>query len=256
MLDVECGFRSQGIPVPHFFGTRNLPSFLEGRLQLGCVTEAGPDTPLVAALQQIHSTQAVLLRSPVSIGPLPQHEGDALVTNHPHTIILVRTADCVPVLLVDDQTNVVAAVHAGWRGAIAGIVSRTIDVCLTEFDAKRDRMRAAIGPSIGPCCYEVDEPVIDPVRSRYPQWGDVLQETVPGKARLDLKGLIHHQMVEAGLLPDHIGQIDLCTHCRADLFFSYRREGEVKGTMVSGIMLPATGQESGERTKPYRMEWT
>jgi polyphenol oxidase len=238
MQDIDWGLRCPGISVPHFFGTRNLPPFLRGRIQVGYLTEGEVDLPWVVALRQIHSNHAVVLKSPLSGGPLSEQEGDALVTDHPRTMILIRTADCVPVLFVDDRAGVVAAVHAGWRGIISGIVSRIIGICLREFGASPKRLQAAIGPSIGPCCYEVDEPVIGPVRLQDLNWREVLRETAPGKAQLDLKGLIRHQMLADGLLPGNIACLDLCTHCRPDLFYSYRREGQVKETMVSGIMLP------------------
>lgn len=238
-MNADWGLQAPGLPAPHFFGTRTIPSSVQGRIELGSVTEGSADAPCLATLKQIHSTQAVILKSPVKTGPLPVQEGDALVTNHPNTLLLVRTADCVPVLLVDDRAGVVAAIHAGWRGTVAGIVPDTITTCVTEFQSDPKSLKAAIGPSIGPCCYEVDTPVIDPLRARYPDWPGVLQETGPGKARLNLKRLIRHQLLEAGLAPESIDILNLCTHCRADLFFSYRREGQVIGTMFSGVMLSA-----------------
>ena len=82
--------------------------------------------------------------------------------------------------------------------------------------------------------------MIEPLRTRYPAWPGVLRETNEGKGVLDLKQLIYHQIRASGIPESQIGRLDHCTHCRADLFFSYRREGQVIGTMFSGIMLPAT----------------
>jgi polyphenol oxidase len=152
---------------------------------------------------------------------------------------VVRTADCVPVLFIEKAVGVIGAIHAGWRGAVAGIVFETIRACVEEFGAKAERMHVAIGPSIGPCCYEVDKPVIEPLRTRYPEWPEVLRETTEGKGVLDLKQLIYHQICAHGISEHQIGRLDQCTQCRADLFYSYRREGQVNGTMFSGIMLPA-----------------
>ena len=238
-MNTEWGLQSPRLPVPHFFGTRAIPSSVQGRFQLGRVTEGPEEARHVATLKQIHSTKAVILKSPVMAGVLPEQEGDALVTNQPHMLVMVRTADCVPVLLVDDQAGVVAAIHAGWRGAVAGIVSETISICVKEFQSRPQSLKVAIGPSIGPCCYVVDAPVIDPIRGRYPEWPGVLEETSPGQARLDLKRFIRHQLLEAGVALEQIETLDLCTHCRSDLFYSYRREGKVIGTMLSGVMLPA-----------------
>ena len=237
-MNADLGLQSPRFPVPHFFGTRTLPPSVQGRFALGHVTEGPGEAPCLATLKQIHSTKSIILKSPVRPGPLPDQEGDALVTNHPGTLVSVRTADCVPVLLVDEQAGVVAAIHAGWRGAVAGIVPETIAICVTQFQSHPASLKAAVGPSIGPCCYEVDAPVIDPLRARYPDWPGVLEQTSVGKGRLDLKRLIRHQLLEAGLAPACIDTVELCTHCRADLFYSYRREGQVIGTMVSGAMLP------------------
>jgi len=214
-------------------------SSVQGRIEVGSVTEGHGEAPRMATLKQIHSTKAVLLKSPVKSGRLPDQEGDALVTNQPQTMVSVRTADCVPVLLVDARAGVVAAIHAGWRGAVAGIVPETITTCVNEFQSHPQSMKVAIGPSIGPCCYEVDAPVIDPLRARYPEWPGVLEAIGNGKARLDLKRFIFHQLLEAGVASTSIDTVNLCTHCRADLFYSYRREGQVIGTMLSGLMLPA-----------------
>lgn len=238
-MNADWGLQAPGLRVPHFFGTRTIPLPVEDRIELGSVSEGPAEAPCLATLKQIHSTRAVVLKSPVMTGVLPVQEGDALVTNHPRTLVLVRTADCVPVLLVDDRAGVVAAIHAGWRGAVAGIVPDTIALCVKEFQSSPKSIKAAIGPSIGSCCYEVDAPVIDPLRARYPDWPGVLQETGKGKARLDLKRLIRQQLLEEGLAPDSIDMVNLCTHCRADLFYSYRREGQVIGTMFSGVMLPS-----------------
>ncbi len=235
----ESGLTSDTIPVRHFFGTRIGPVGLNAHIQLGQVTGGHPEFPCIVALKQIHSTRVVMINSHREPGALEQTEGDALVTNQPQTLIVVRTADCVPVLLVDKATGVVGAIHAGWRGTVDGIVSKTIRACVEAFGANAEQMHLAIGPSIGPCCYEVDEPVIGPLRTRYPEWPGVLHQTTEGKGVLDLKQLIYHQIRACGIPDDQIGRLDHCTHCRSDLFYSYRRDGQVIGTMFSGIMLPA-----------------
>lgn len=233
------GLTSDAIPVRHFFGTRNAPLGLHTHIELGQVTSGPPDFPIIATLKQIHSTRVVVLREPVSLGELAQTEGDALITNQPQTLIVVQTADCVPVLLVEKDTGVVGAIHAGWRGAVAGIVTETIATCMEQFGAKAGQMHLAIGPSIGPCCYEVDEPVIEPLRSLYAAWPEVLRETTKGKGVLDLKQLIYRQIRASDIPESQIGRVDYCTYCRADLFHSYRREGRVIGTMLSGIIFSA-----------------
>jgi purine-nucleoside/S-methyl-5'-thioadenosine phosphorylase / adenosine deaminase len=236
-VSLDCGFTSEVIPICHFFGTRQLPVGLQGSIHLGEVT-AGPSSfPFIASLKQIHSTRVAVFDRPVKAEVMAQGEGDALVTNQPQLLLVVRTADCVPVLLVD-KIGVIGAMHAGWRGAVGGIVSKTIQACVEHFGSNAAHMHVAIGPSIGPCCYEIDAQVVEPLQTRYPHWPGVLQETREGKAMLDLKKLIWHQILASGIPEQHIERIEECTRCRDDLFFSYRREGKVNGTMMSGIMLP------------------
>jgi hypothetical protein len=169
---------------------------------------------------------------------MPEGEADALVTNQRNLLLVVRTADCVPVLLVDHKTGVIGAAHAGWRGAIGGIVPRTIQTCVEKFGSEIGNLHVAIGPSIGPCCYEVDSPVIAPLHADYPAWQGVLQKTSDGKGMLDLKQFLWHQVLSSGIPERQVERMEYCTRCREDLFFSYRREGKVIGTMMSGIMLP------------------
>ncbi len=236
---VDAALTCDVVSVPHFFGTRHSEVDLADRLQLGSLAVGTPTYPLIAALKQIHSTEVVVV-SPTAIpGPLDVSEADALVTNRRDTLLVVRTADCVPILLVDAQSTVVAAIHAGWRGAVGGILLRTIHVCRTLFGVQVNHLKVMIGPSIGPCCYEVDEAVIQPLREGFGFWEEVLSEKQHAKAKLDLKKLIYLQAREEGVPEGNISSIKHCTYCRADLFFSYRREGQVKGTMVSGIMIPA-----------------
>ena len=235
----DCGFTSDVIPIPHFFGTRQVPADIQGLVQIGAVTTGSRSFPIIASLKQIHSTRVVVFDSPAKVGVMAEDEGDALVTNQPALLLVVRTADCVPVLLVDHKTGVIGAIHAGWRGTVDGIVPKTIQTCAEQFGSEPADIHVAIGPSIGPCCYEVDAPVIEPIRTSYPNWPGVLQEITVGKGMLDLKKLIRHQILACGISEHQLERIEYCTYCRDDLFFSYRREGKVYGTMMSGIMLPA-----------------
>ena len=240
----DVGFTSEVIPVHHFFGTRQLPEGLQGSIQLGEVTTGSLSFPFIASLKQIHSTRVVVFDGLVKAEVLSQGEGDAMVTNQPQFLLVVRTADCVPVLLVNQKAGIIGAIHAGWRGAVGGIVSKTIQTCVEQFGSDVADMHLAIGPSIGPCCYEVDAQVIDPLQTGYPDWQGVLQETTEGKGMLDLKKLIWHQVLASGIPEHQVERIEECTHCRDDLFYSYRREGRVNGTMMSGIMLPGEAEKS------------
>jgi YfiH family protein len=209
--------------VRHFFGTRGTP--------------ATPRRATVVSVEQMHGTDALVVDRPVKPGAIFPGGWDALVTNQPDVLLTVRTADCVPVLIHDPARRVVAAVHAGWRGTVGGIVSNTLMLLQRRFSSDAASLRIGIGPSIGVCCYEVDRPVLDRLRACRPDWRMVVRKSQPGRAMLDLRDLIRRQLRSAGVGEDRIHTVSLCTACHPELFYSYRREGTVNGTMVSAIML-------------------
>jgi YfiH family protein len=191
------------------------------------------------SVKQTHGTEALVVDRKLTSSDRFQDGWDALVTDQPGVMVAVRTADCVPVLVHDPKRNVVAAVHAGWRGAVAGIVWKTIAVMGERFGTVPEHLRISIGPSAGPCCYEVDEPVLDKLHQACPDSQKVLRVRRGGKGYLDLKLLVREQAKAAGARAGSITSVNLCTICHDDLFFSYRREGKVLGTMVSAIGLTA-----------------
>ena len=221
----------------HFFGTRQSPASLINTVQVGQVVSAPPDYPSVVSLKQVHGTDVIVIDESIDVGFSMTHEGDALVTTQPNVLLVVRTADCVPVLVADIHQHVIAAVHAGWRGAVAGVVLETLAVFTQRHGAKKEHLRVGIGPSIGSCCFEVDDPVIRPIKERFPFWSEVLKPISPTHAKVNLKGLIFHQCLQAGISSTAICQSEDCTQCDANRYFSYRREGRVNGTMLSGIMM-------------------
>lgn len=232
-------FADGGSRVRHFFGTR--------RHAMGLGLELGVPRKGIAgvvpsswtlSVKQVHGTEALVVDR--AVAPTDRFVGgwDALVTDQPGIMVAVRTADCVPVLLHDPTRRVVAAVHAGWRGAVAGIVPKTLALLTSRFGSRPEQIRISIGPSAGMCCYEVDTPVLDRLRQEFPDWKKVVRTREAGKAHLDLKALLKEQALALGMVPTSITTVNLCTICHADLFFSYRREGKVNGTMISAIGLP------------------
>lgn len=224
-------FSSEREGARHFFGTRLASAPARG-------WAGGRDgEPAIVSVRQVHGTDVLVLDRPVARGETFEGGWDALVTDRSRVMVTVRTADCVPLLLHNPSRGVVAAVHAGWRGALAGIVPRTIATMAERFGSAPSSVRVAIGPSAGPCCYEVDEPVLARLRGAVPDWQTVVRAPRPGRALLDLRLLVRLQAEAAGVPADSIQAVNLCTICRPELFHSYRRDGEVRGTMVSGIML-------------------
>ena len=221
----------------HFFGTRSQPADLISNVQVGQLTQGPPTFPLVMSLKQVHGTDVVVLDQLSHSNTFREQAGDALVTDQLNIALVVRTADCVPILIADVKRRVIAAIHAGWRGTLAGVVSKTLSVLRTQFGAQPETLRVAIGPSIGACCYEVDTPVIQLLRDTVSSWTECVEKVEANKAMLNLKKVIASQVAMFGVSETHLTQADLCTRCRPDLFYSYRREGRVEGTMMSGIMM-------------------
>ncbi|MDD9819264.1 MAG: peptidoglycan editing factor PgeF [Nitrospira sp.] len=221
----------------HFFGTRHGPSYGGGREERGTVQTAAPDYPVVVSVRQVHGTDVLVLDRPLSAGERFLDGWDAIITNQVGMLVTIRTADCVPVLVADVVHGLVGAVHAGWRGAVRGIVAKSLRAMVERFGADFASLQVAMGPSVGPCCYEVDTPVLEQLPTDLPDASTILTRTSPRTGQLDLKALIRQQALSLGIADDRIHSVDMCTTCRADLLFSYRRDGNVHGTMVNGIML-------------------
>lgn len=190
--------------------------------------------PEVWCMRQVHGTRLVEFPDPVA------DEADALFTRRPGLTVGVQTADCVPLLLADANGRGVAAVHAGWRGTAAGMAGLAVAGLCRELDAAPESWTVAIGPHIGPCCYEVDEPVRAAVGD-----GPHLQEGRPGHYQLDLFELNQSQLLAAGVPAHQIERVGGCTMCDAERFASYRRDGHLRGR--GDGHLPGRGDGSGDR---------
>jgi len=230
-------FASARDGVRHFFGTRRHADSLGFAIGVPARLSGAQGPGWLLSVKQVHGTDALVLDRPLTRSDQFSGGWDALVTDQPGVTLAVRTADCVPVLVHDPRRRVVAAIHAGWRGAVAGIVSKTFALMAKRFGSNRSDLRVSIGPSAGPCCYEVDDPVLGQLRTGLPEWESVVHDYRGHKARLDLKALIRRQVEGDGVCAHSISSVNLCTICHDQLFYSYRREGRVNGTMVSGIAL-------------------
>jgi polyphenol oxidase len=155
-------------------------------------------------------------------------DGDALISAIPGVLVGIRTADCVPVLVVDERHKVVAAVHAGWRGTVAGVLSNTLEALAERFRSRPEDLHVAIGPAIGACCYEVGPEVAGALAPWFPERTDL-----NGQTTVDLAETLRRQARSCGIGENHIYCARLCTRCHPEEFYSYRREGEAAGRMVS-----------------------
>ena len=189
----------------------------------------------LVTVNQVHG-EAIALVNNRNYQDMRSVQADAVITDLPGTAIGVETADCVPLLLFDPITPAVGAVHAGWRSTVQKIVQKSVQKMQNAFGSDPARMIAAIGPAIGPECYEVDEPVMGPIRRNFPFWQKIAIPRGNDKWGLDLAQLNRMELVEAGLAEQNIHSLGMCTSCRKDLFYSFRAEGRT-GRMLSAIMV-------------------
>ena len=170
---------------------------------------------------------------------LAQLEGiDALLTAVPHVCVAISTADCVPVLLYAPDRQVVAAVHAGWRGTVLRIAQRCVEQMQQQYQCDPARLQAAIGPSISQAAFEVGEEVVEAFREAGFELSSLMYRHPDSqKAHIDLWKANQLQLLEAGLQPAHIEIAGICTYQQVDQFFSARRLGIRSGRILSGIYL-------------------
>lgn len=189
------------------------------------------DTPYIINLKQTHSDLITVVdennRDLLNM-PEPTEEGDALITALPETVLMVKVADCQPVLLADPVKKVVAAVHAGWRGSVQDIIGKTIGVMQTKFGSKPTDIQAAIGPSLGPCCAEFVNYREELPASFWPHKS--------GDKHFNFWHISAMQMQAAGIPETNIVISGLCTVCNPDLFYSYRRD-KLTGRFGAAITL-------------------
>jgi YfiH family protein len=179
----------------------------------------------LATLHQVHSD--VVVDAGGRSGCLG--EGDALIENTPGTLVAVKTADCIPVLIVDPAHRAVAAVHAGWRGTASKIVVGAIEEMRRKFSSRPQDLHAAIGPGIGKCCYEVGPDVALQFREYEPTLSDLTHPV-----HVDLAEINRQQIAGGGLPPAQIYIAGICTMCERD-FHSFRRDKQYAGRMLSVV---------------------
>ncbi len=187
----------------------------------------------VATVSQIHGTHVVVMDK--KWNPLAKRPcGDAIITAEPHLAIGILTADCVPVLLYDPCSGVIAAVHAGWRGLTGGALRESIRAMSAHFSVRPENISAAIGPHIGTCCYEVSEDLVHAFEAAGFK-SDAYFSRRDSSIHLDLGGAVFDALTGLGLERDNISRPGPCTSCSASLYYSYRRD-KITGRHLSFIM--------------------
>lgn len=205
-------------------------------------TAAGTDFHALVKNHQVHSsrirpvTRGDAVSDPAQAGTF---EADGLITDEPGVCLTIFSGDCIPLLFYDPVRRCVAAAHAGWRGTAAGIAARTAQAMMQDYGCQAQNILAAVGPGIGPCCFETHADVPDGLRAGLGEdAGAFIQPlAAPGKFSVDLKGANACFLQRAGLIPEHIAVCSACTACSLDVFWSHRVQGNRRGSMAAVIQL-------------------
>ncbi|MDR3564912.1 MAG: peptidoglycan editing factor PgeF [Negativicutes bacterium] len=247
-LNLKHGVSSRlgGLSKPPF-ATLNMgmkgsddPATVKLNRKLFCQAVGVPVAATVTA-QQVHSDKICVVEKQDAGRGADSYETaipgtDALITAVPDIPLMLFFADCVPVLIFDPVKRVVAISHAGWKGTVAKIAQKTVLMMQEKFATRPADCIAAIGPSIGPDSYEVDQPVIDALQASFPEWEELV---VPRGDRwlLDLWLTNRRQLEEIGVDGRNIEVSGVCTQCNPELFYSHRAEKGNTGRMGAIIML-------------------
>jgi polyphenol oxidase len=193
---------------------------------------AGYDPEALVVTKHVHGTRVWRFGEPLPEPP----EFDGLVADRPGVVLGAFAADCIPIVFADPDTGVCGAAHAGWRGTVSG-VAREVVARMRELGSRPQSIRAALGPSIGPCCFEVGDEVVAAFREAFPEAAASAALVVPGprKAHIDLRVAMRAQLEAEGLLPEHLDADPPCTRCNPERFFSYRRDGQDGGVHMGFI---------------------
>lgn len=201
----------------------------------------GIDVEQVFSLNQVHGNRVLLVDEQLLAmwrkGQLKQPiSADAVLTDQPGVALTVLTADCLPIIIVNPKMQAIALVHAGWRGTCRGVTQKTLSKLIECFGGLAADFFVSMGPCIGSCCYEVSSDVVDVFREKFSDWHKYCSRK-GATWGLDLVGANCAQLIGAGVLPQNISQVDCCTACHPDMFFSYRKSAGKTGRMLSLVTL-------------------
>lgn len=245
------------LDTPHGFSTR-LGGVSKGHLaslNLGChrgdapealrenyrrfCAAVGVDAGSIVMTHQVHGAEVrPVTRAEVKPDLLDETfvEADGLVTDVPGVTLVIFTADCIPILLFDPACRVAAAVHAGWRGTAGAIGAQAVKA-MEAYGCKPGDIRAAIGPGIGPCCFETDADVPQAMAAQLGTLAEPYVSKKGDKWNVDLKGINQAVLLAAGLEPEHVDLSGDCTCCRHDKYWSHRYTHGLRGSQAAVIML-------------------
>jgi YfiH family protein len=234
--------RNGGVSRPPYnslnlgFNTEDAPYNIEGNRS---TLLNAFDLPLHHLLQvkQVHGNDVVVIdKQNYDVSHFQHVEADAIITNQPGLMLAVTVADCYPLMVFEPEQRVAAVIHAGWRGAANGLIGKTIDAMVNEFDCRTEAMLVAVGPGISAEHYEVGKDVREGFRNGTGHWDEIASEVEFGKWRVDLQKSCLLQLEQAGVKKKNIDCADACTWNQRELFFSYRRDAGTTGRQMGFVL--------------------
>jgi len=206
------------------FSTRSAGTAANPENRARFLAAIGASSDMLVISKQVHSADVRVVTDLLDASS-PPSTGDAIITRQRGVFLGVQTADCLPVLIGDERTRAFAAVHAGWRGTLRGIVARTLESMQHEYGTRTQDVTVAIGPGLQNCCFEVGPEVEEAFSETFSYGRNLFSREAPDKkGHLDVIRANSQQLVEMGVRQDRIYVSDLCTKCGSDMFFSHRGE--------------------------------
>jgi len=197
----------------------------------------------IVTAHQVHGSHVAIVGSPERNRLVPLTDG--LITQEAGTALLLRFADCLPLLLYDPLHQVIALAHVGWRGCVAGVVSNALAALQSVFQCRPRDLIAGLGPAIGPCCYEVGPDLVAAIERVFGPGHGLLLDRTNGRTHFDLPAAVQRQLLTAGV--EQIENSGLCTHCRTNEFFSHRAEKGHTGRFAAVLALPEAAPTPRDR---------
>ncbi len=222
------------------FGRGDEPARVRENFDRFCSGALGCSAERVVMSRQVHRT-AIRNVTAADCGKgvtreRDEEDYDGLLTDEPNVVLCTLYADCVPLFFVDPVRRVVGTSHSGWRGTAAQIGRVTVERMVRDYGCRREDIRAAVGPSIGPCCFEVDTPVFE-VFAQMPLFDESCVRRHGEKYDIDLWEINRRILLDAGVEAAHITVTDLCTRCHPDVFWSHRVTGAARGSLAGMIAI-------------------
>lgn len=222
--------------VDHLFSTRmgwNKENTLEN---IAKVFNVGLENIVVS--NQVHGTNIAVLEDINFYKENVYPNGvDGLLTDKTNIVLVTYYADCVPLFFLDPNKKVIGLAHGGWRGTVQNIGGKMVNLMKEKYNSSIDDILVAIGPSIGPCCYEIGIEVYDEFKKRFEFCNEIFKSTNKNKWHLDLWEANKKILMKSGIHEENISISNLCTSCNNDIFYSYRKEMGIKERMVAAIVL-------------------